>query len=215
LSANHFDTRTPQSEALVPPESAESKFSSPRPVFETESTSGIWDLEWELAENVIFENKVIYTGFANDRLTAPSDAYANIDGSELQVEPLVRLDGMDDRLRGLMGLRYFTAGQDEFVNIYNGATFDDKTETSSAYGEITYASAPRMDVAWKAHDFHTLGAKTAGGYRAGGAGITFDVPWTSYAFDEEYVWNYELYSRHRICNDLLELTANIFYNDYK
>lgn len=261
LSVNRFDTRVPQSEALVPPESTGSKFSSPRPVWETESTSGAWDVEWEMAKDIVFENKVVYTDFANERLTAPTDSYANIDGNELQVEPLVRFGGTGDRIRGLAGLRYFRATQDEFVNIYNGSTFDDKTETGSAYGEITYGLLskvdvtfggrfehehrerkgggkglnyggtiynvevdfdetysvflPKLDMAWKPSDGHTLGAKVARGYRAGGAGITFGVPWTSYAFDEEYVWNYELYSRHRLLRGLLELTSNIFYNDYQ
>ncbi|MGD9824611.1 TonB-dependent receptor [Desulfobacter sp.] len=261
LTVQHFDTRAPQSEAEVAPEGSGSKFSGPRPVWETESTSGIWDLGWRFNQKFNFENKLIYTGFSNDRLTLPSDSYASIDGDEFQVEPLLRYTGDGSLVRTLFGLRYFNASQDEFVNIYGGSTFDDETETASAFGEITYAVIPRvevtvggrfehehherkgggqglnyggtiynvqvdfdetysvflpkLDMAWKVKDNHTLGAKAAKGYRAGSAGITFDVPWTSYAFDEEYVWTYELYTRHRLCNDTLELTANIFYNDYE
>ncbi len=261
LTVQHFDTRAPQSEADVAPAGSGSKFSGPRPVWETESTSGIWDLSWGGIKNFSFENKLIYTDFSNERLTLPTDSYANIDGREFQVEPLLRYTGEGRLVRGLLGLWYFNSSQDEFVNIYGGSTFDDKTETASAFAEITYEVIPRvevtaggrferehrerqgggaglnyggtiynvevdfdetysvflpkLDVAWKVKDNHTLGAKAAKGYRAGGAGITFDVPWTSYAFDEEYVWTYELYTRHRVLNDILELTTNIFYNDYK
>ena len=261
LSVQHFDTRAPQSEAQVAPADSGSKFSGPRPVWETKSTSGIWDLGWRFNQNVNFENKLIYTDFSNDRITLPSDAYASIDGDEFQVEPLLRYTGNGNLVGALFGLRYFNASQDEFVNIYGGSDFKDETQTASVFGEITYAVIPKvevtvggrfehehrerrgggqglnyggtiynvevdfdetysvflpkLDIAWKIKDHNTLGVKAARGYRAGGAGITFDVPWTSYAFDEEYVWNYELYTRHRLFKETLELTANIFFNDYK
>lgn len=251
LSVNHYDSRAPQNETLVPPPEKQSpRFSPYRPVFETESTSGIWDINWEISEGLTLENKLIYTDFSNNRLTLPTIQYANIDGHEFQVEPLLRF--RSDSVRGLAGLRYFHSSQDEFVNLYGGSTFVDETTTAAAFAELTYALRPELDLtlsgrlereerqrqggsstvrvdfdetyttflpklnlAWKPVAGHTLGASVARGYNAGGVGITFGTPVLTYAYEPEYVWNYELYSRHRLLDGRLELTANIFFNDYK
>ncbi|NNS10141.1 TonB-dependent receptor [Erwinia sp. JH02] len=74
---------------------------------------------------------------------------------------------------------------------------------------------PKLDVAWKPMESQTYGAKVSRGYNGGGAGITFSAPLVTYTYDPEYVWNYELYSRHHIDAANLDLTSNIFYNDYK
>lgn len=251
LSISHYDSRAPQNETLIPPPALQGpRFLPQRPVFETGSSSAAWDLAWQLSDRITLENKLIYTDFANDRLTLPTIQYANIDGREFQVEPLVRFASGD--LRGLAGLRYFHSSQDEFVNLYGGSTFDDETTTASAFAEATYALRPdldltlsgrlerehrrrqggsatvkvdfdetyttflpKLDLAWKPAAGHTLGASVARGYNAGGVGITFGTPVLSYAYDPEYVINYELYSRHRLLDGRLELTANLFHNDYE
>lgn len=92
------------------------------------------------------ENRVIYTDFNINRATAYKLPYADIGGKEVHVEPVVRFGGADSRLHGLAGLRYFHAKQDEFVNIFGGATFKDKTDTNSAFAELTYALTPQVDV---------------------------------------------------------------------
>ncbi|MDX7491407.1 TonB-dependent receptor, partial [Serratia marcescens] len=63
----------------------------------------------------------------------------------VHVEPGVRFGGADSRLHGLAGLRFFHAKQDEFVNIFGGATFKDKTDTNSAFAELTNALTPQVD----------------------------------------------------------------------
>ncbi|MCG6507263.1 TonB-dependent receptor, partial [Vibrio parahaemolyticus] len=73
---------------------------------------------------------------------------------------------------------------------------------------------PKADVAWKLNRDHTVGVMVAKGYNAGGAGMTFDTPYTAYTYDEEYVWSYEMYTRHRLLDGKVELTSNFFYNDY-
>ncbi|MFN2767884.1 TonB-dependent receptor domain-containing protein, partial [Escherichia coli] len=74
---------------------------------------------------------------------------------------------------------------------------------------------PKLDVAWKPTDTQTYGAKIARGYNAGGAGITLSSPIVSYTYGSEYVWNYELYTRHHLKDANVVLTSNVFYNDYK
>ena len=45
--------------------------------------------------------------------------------------------------------------------------------------------------------------------------MTFGVPYTSYEYDAEYVWNYELYHRWTSADKRLRINSNLFYNDYK
>lgn len=75
---------------------------------------------------------------------------------------------------------------------------------------------PKMDIAWKPEKGQTYGFQVSKGYNSGGAGVAMDTsPMESYVFDPEYVWNYELYTRQLLLQDRLELTANLFYNDYQ
>ncbi|ENM5770748.1 TonB-dependent receptor [Vibrio mimicus] len=252
LTLNHFDSRAPQNEALVPSKEHQSaRYDERRPVFETKNTSGIWDLEYQTAGNLRFENQIAYTDFTINRRTATTLPYANIDGAEIHVEPVLHFATNDDRWRGLAGLRYYHSSQEEYVYLFGGSTFDDKTETGSAFAEVTYAVLPavnltlaarlesehrtrkggsstvkvdfdetynvflpKADVVWKINRDHTVGAMVAKGYNAGGAGMTFDIPYTAYTYDEEYVWSYEMYTRHRLLDAQVELTSNFFYNDY-
>lgn len=253
----HYDSRAPQNEAEPTPP-GHPRFDPNRPVFETQSTSGIGDLSWEQSANLTFENKVVYTTFTSDRLTAPGLQSAKIDANEYSIEPLARFTSDDKRLRAMAGLRYFHASQDEAVDNLpprpvSTYTFDDTTNTASAFAEVTYAVVPevdvtvagryeneerdrtggnatgtrtmilqetysaflpKLDIAWKPTATQTYGAKVARGFNAGGAGVTFTTG-NTYAYDAEYVWNYELYTRHRLADDRIELTTNLFYNDYE
>lgn len=252
LSINHYESQAPQNEALSPANHASSRFDRRRPVVETQSTSGIWDIAWEPSEQLSVQNKFVYTDFSNHRRTAEALPWADIEGKEFQMEPLVLFGTPNDRWRGLVGARYFHASQDEFVNLFpGGSPFKDKTDTYAAFGELTWAVLPhiditaasrverehrqrkggktrkvdfdqtwdvflpKLDVAWKPSSRQTFGAKVARGYNGGGAGMTFSAPLINYTYDPEYVWNYELYSRHGIEDLNLEVITNLFYNDYK
>lgn len=252
LTLNHIDSRTPQGEATNPPPGyVSARFDPRRPVFTTKSTSGIWDLGWNASDTIRLENKLVYTDFSNERLMVDTLPHARIDGHEFQLEPLLRFDLPGGDIRGLAGIRYFRGTQDEYVNLFNGSSFRDETETRAIFGEATFALTsqldltlatrfeqehhkrrggssavridldktysallPKFDLAWKPDHDLTLGAMITRGYNAGGAGITFGAPIVSYTFDPEYVWNYELYSRQHFLDDTLELTANLFLNEY-
>lgn len=253
LTFNHSDSGAPQNESLNPmPHPTNPRHDWRRAVFKSNVNSGIWDLAWEGDDGLRLENRFIYTGFHINRYVADGLPKAKIDGSELHVEPVVHFGNSDSRLRGFAGLRYFDASQDESVYIFGGSTFTDDTRTSSAYGELTWAVTPqvdittstrlerehrkrlggsqsvridfdetynvflpKLDVAWKPEANQTWGARVARGYNAGGAGITLSAPITSYTYDSEYVWNYELYTRHALNDGNVVLTGNLFYNDYK
>ena len=266
LTFNHLNARAPQSETELQPNSP--RYTPERPVFQTRSASTIWDIGYQLSEHWKWENKLVYTHFIHDRkTTSPFNTAlppnrrgvpARVDGNEFQIEPIVKYES--EKYRGLFGLFYFNAKQDENVTMLNGriahtpitTNFNDKTKTKAAFGEITFTPdipfeltlsaryeqehhqrkgksamfsinrdkkynvfLPKADIAWKINDDQRLGFKVGKGYNPGGAGVTFGVPYTSYEYDAEYVWNYELYHRWTSADKRLRINSNLFYNDYK
>ena len=266
LTFNHLNARAPQSETELQPNSP--RYTPERPVFQTRSASTIWDIGYQLSERWKWENKLVYTHFIHDRkTTSPFNTAlppnrrgvpARVDGNEFQIEPIVKYE--NEKYRGLFGLFYFNAKQDESVTMLNGriartpitTNFNDKTKTKAAFGEITFTPdipfeltlsaryeqehhqrkgksamfsinrdkkynvfLPKADIAWKMNDDQRLGFKVGKGYNPGGAGVTFGVPYTSYEYDAEYVWNYELYHRWTSADKRLRINSNLFYNDYK
>ena len=266
LTFNHLNARAPQSETELQPNSP--RYTPERPVFQTRSASTIWDIGYQLSEHWKWENKLVYTHFIHDRkTTSPFNTAlppnrrgvpARVDGNEFQIEPIVKYES--EKYRGLFGLFYFNAKQDESVTMLNGriartpitTNFNDKTKTKAVFGEITFTPdipfeltlsaryeqehhqrkgksamfsinrdkkynvfLPKADIAWKINDDQRLGFKVGKGYNPGGAGVTFGVPYTSYEYDAEYVWNYELYHRWTSTDKRLRINSNLFYNDYK
>ena len=266
LTFNHLNARAPQSETELQPNSP--RYTPERPVFQTRSASTIWDIGYQLSEHWKWENKLVYTHFIHDRkTTSPFNTAlppnrrgvpARVDGNEFQIEPIVKYES--EKYRGLFGLFYFNAKQDESVTMLNGriartpitTNFNDKTKTKAAFGEITFTPdipfeltlsaryeqehhqrkgksamfsinrdkkynvfLPKADIAWKINDDQRLGFKVGKGYNPGGAGVTFGVPYTSYEYDAEYVWNYELYHRWTSDDKQFRVNSNLFYNDYK
>ena len=266
LTFNHLNARAPQGEMELQPNSP--RYTPERPVFQTRSASTIWDIGYQLSDHWKWENKLVYTHFIHDRkTTSPFNTAlppnrrgvpARVDGNEFQIEPIVKYES--EKYRGLFGLFYFNAKQDESVTMLNGriartpitTNFNDKTKTKAAFGEITFTPdipfeltlsaryeqehhqrkgksamffinrdkkynvfLPKADIAWKINDDQRLGFKVGKGYNPGGAGVTFGVPYTSYEYDAEYVWNYELYHRWTSADKRLRINSNLFYNDYK
>lgn len=74
---------------------------------------------------------------------------------------------------------------------------------------------PKLSVAWRTSPQTTVGAGISRGYNGGGAAFTYDVPYTNYTFEPEYVWNYEAFVRSNLLDDRLRLTGNVFYSRYK
>ncbi|OLQ89668.1 hypothetical protein BIY22_19315 [Vibrio panuliri] len=75
---------------------------------------------------------------------------------------------------------------------------------------------PKLALAWHSDKNNTFGVSVAKGSSSGGAGVSFTtMPPEIYTFDEESVWNYELFTRHRLMDQSLQLTTNIFFNDYE
>ncbi|MGD8111606.1 TonB-dependent receptor domain-containing protein [Vibrio sp. TRT 17S01] len=86
------------------------------------------------------------------------------------------------------------------------------------YDDSISVFLPKLDIAYKPKNDQTIGFKIGKGYNSGGAGLSFNrfarAPMKPYAFDKEFVWNYEFYTRHSLAGGNVVLTSNVFFNDY-
>ncbi|EKT59397.1 TonB-dependent receptor [Providencia sneebia] len=146
LTFTHMDSQSPQNEAKMAKNLAPDAASRFRPVVERKTTSGIWNTSWEANENLTWENTLIYTDFTTHRRTKAPTPRADIDAKEFELEPMLRFKTDSDILNGIVGIRYFHSKQNEFVDLFGGSYYDDKTETSSAYGSLTYTVVPEVDI---------------------------------------------------------------------
>ena len=250
LTVAHMDTQGPQSESNEGDEK--------RAIYKTQSTSGIWDVSYDISETLVFENNLIYTKLSYDRIDDPAAMRGaqdvNSDGKEFQIEPLVRYNSVNGELSSLFGLRYFTSEDDDIYTRAGSETpMNGENRSLSAFAEVTYAITPsfevlaagrferedkqrfvdsdfygldydetsnvflpKLEVAYKPQQDQTVGIRAAKGFNSGGGGVGFTKSFSffAYEYDDEYVWNYELFTRHSMLDNVLELTSNIFYNDY-
>src|SRR3546814_19110568 len=63
-----------------------------------------------------------------DRLAMPGDGNVRIDGKEYVIEPRLRFEGLDGRLRGFGSFYWFRADQDEWIDVFGGGNFDRSEE---------------------------------------------------------------------------------------
>ncbi len=82
------------------------------------------------------------------------------------------------------------------------------------YHETFKVFLPRATVKYRLNDTTTIGATAGRGYNSGGAGFAFNPPFPSFEYGKEMVWNYEGFVRTSLLENRLQLTGNVFYNDY-
>ncbi|MEM9179729.1 MAG: TonB-dependent receptor [Pseudomonadota bacterium] len=75
------------------------------------------------------------------------------------------------------------------------------------------AFLPKFGIGWDIDDKRSLNFVVQRGYRTGGVGINSATA-SSYTFDAEFTWNYELSFRSQWLDDRLTLNANAFFNDW-
>src|SRR3546814_2321082 len=81
-----------------------------------------------------------------DRLAMPGDGNVRIDGKEYVIEPRLRFEGLDGRLRGFGSFYWFRADQDEWIDVFGGGNFDDRTTTAAVFGEATLSVTDTVDL---------------------------------------------------------------------
>lgn len=251
VTISYHDHRAPQGQ-YEPDDSPRAPFPSKRPVSEGKSNSYVWDVTYGATSNIELALNTNYTDFEVERIVPTGDRFsAQIKGKEYHVEPSLRYLSDSEQLDLLVGARYFSNSQDDFID--GMGTYEDETKTQSVYLQAIYSLSqslvltavgryesekrfrqggagmfaleldktyddflPKLALAWNSDQNNTFGVSVAKGFSSGGAGVSFTtMPPEVYSFDEESVWNYEFFTRHRLMDQSLQLTTNIFFNDYE
>ncbi|USD64501.1 TonB-dependent receptor [Vibrio sp. SCSIO 43136] len=251
LTVSRNDHRAPQGE-YVPDDSPNAPFPSKRPVSEGKTNSYVWDLTYGATSNIELALNTNYANFEIERIVPTGDRFsAEIKGKEYHIEPSLRYISDSEVLDLLVGARYFSNDQDDFID--GMGSYEDYTKTRSVYLQTIYNLSPnlvltavgryesekrfreggtgpfaleldktynnflpKLALAWNADKNNTFGVSAAKGFSSGGAGVSFTTtPPEVYTFGEESVWNYEFFTRHRLMDQSLQLTTNVFYNDFK
>ncbi|RLQ85220.1 TonB-dependent receptor [Notoacmeibacter ruber] len=93
------------------------------------------------------------------------------------------------------------------------ATFG-RGERPLDYDETFDALLPKLSLAYDLTEDVTVGALVSRGYNPGGVSLDL-VGNQYYLYDEETVWNYELFARTSLLDDRLRINANVFYSDFE
>lgn len=81
------------------------------------------------------------------------------------------------------------------------------------YDETFNALLPKVALAYAVTPDITVGGLINRGFNPGGVSVDF-VYGTATPFEEETVWNYEIFGRANLFDDRLTVSANVFYSDY-
>ncbi|MBT9372938.1 TonB-dependent receptor [Rhizobium sp. CSW-27] len=85
---------------------------------------------------------------------------------------------------------------------------------SVAFDETFSALLPKASLAYEFNPEWTVGAMVSRGYNPGGVSLNLSSRnWME--FEEESIWNYEIFTRTSLLDDRLTVNANIFYMDMK
>lgn len=118
---------------------------------------------------------------------------------ELTVSPV-------SRLFLTAGLRYQEDSQDR------DGGFD--TLGPVIYDEAFNALLPKFGIAYDVSDNLRIGVEARRGYNPGGLSFSFLTAEID-TFEDERLWNYELYWRANLLGGALQLNGNIFYTDFE
>ena len=112
--------------------------------------------------------------------------------------------GITERLDVTLGLRYQHDSQDRDGQLGPFAV---------DYDETFDAVLPKLALGYDLTEKVRVGGIASCGFNPGGTTISFTTG-NQDTFEEETVWNYELFLRSRLLGDRLGLNANLFYADH-
>ncbi len=152
LTFNYIKSRAPQNEIMG--NTASARFLPQKPVFETGSRSGIWDVSWQINDSFKLENKLVYARYDNDRIHLPMSVHpqgvpATLRGHEVQWEPVLHYRPEGGSVKGLAGLYFFRSSQDETVDIRSVGgrnEFSDANRVYAAFAEADWQFAPQWNL---------------------------------------------------------------------
>ena len=139
LTFKHVDSRNPQGE--FKPTIIRDTY---RPVHKTRTSSTIWDAGYQFNDTWEFENKTVYSNYIRDRFSLPSGAPSRVEGHQWQVQPILRYN--DGSYKGLLGLFYLKAPQDDSILLGVRNLYHDVTNTKAVLGEFTFKPIDIIEV---------------------------------------------------------------------
>jgi len=114
---------------------------------------------------------------------------------------------MTDKWTLTGGLRY----ERDVIERYGTSVY---APTPVSYDQTFNAVLPKVSLAYALTDDWTVGALVSRGYNPGGVSLNIAAKkWMK--FEDENIWNYELFTRANLLDDKLILTSNVFYMDMK
>lgn len=161
-----------------------------------EAVSGIAGLYYQSASSDEFIDLAAF-GLGDGAFTDETESLGVF--GELTVSPAERL-----YLTG--GLRYQEDRQDRDGGF--------AVLTPIIYDETFDALLPKLGLAYDVSDSLRLGVEARRGYNPGGVTLSFFTGNLD-TFDDERLWNYELYWRANLLGGRLRLNGNLFYTDFE
>lgn len=186
LTLNHTDYEGPAAEYVKRPFEDGVAYGPQVATFNPRTTSGIVDTTWEMTDALTLENRFSLTDISVRRHVPPASGNVEIDGREAVLEPRLRFTAPDQRLTGFGGYYGLRAKQNEYIDLYGGNRFDDKTETNAVFGEATLAIDDAFDL--------TAGARLEqeDRHRVGGTGnyaVNFDETYKAFLPKVGLAWH--------------------------
>ncbi|MEM8794048.1 MAG: TonB-dependent receptor [Pseudomonadota bacterium] len=120
-----------------------------------------------------------------------------------------------DRFDATAGVRYQLDRQEREGVAFGGAPF----AVDLDFDEQFDALLPKFAVGYNVNDDLRIGGIVSRGFNPGGVNISlntlfFGQPNPFFEFDEETLWNFELFARARLFDNRLALDTNVFFTDF-
>ena len=253
LTFTRTDRTGPQGEIVDAPFRDRTSASDQFALWRTQADTVASATDYAFNDAVSLSHTLTYTDLRINRFSTPGNGVAQIDGTELTDELILRI-APAGAVSGTAGLFYIHTDNDEAIDLTaflgNGA-FTDVNSSIGAFGEVTWAVTPRLDltagaryqrdhqnrdgalsifavdfdrtyeaflpkfsVAYDLGDDVRVGALVQRAYNPGGTTISFDTGLQD-SFDEESLWNYELFLRSGWLDNRLRLNGNVFYTAFR
>lgn len=146
LTLSYTDSYGPQAALIARPFDALEYGYESSPRFRTRASVAISDTSWEVSDDIALSAFLTASDFRVNRYTTPGSGIAQIDGTEYTAEPRIRFGGPDDPVSGFLAAYLFKARQHEFIDLFGGGTFQDRTLTKAVFGELTWRPSRSVDV---------------------------------------------------------------------
>lgn len=147
LTVNHLNATTPQNETADEPYEDRVQSMQNGAHWDTDVDSLTLDAMQALGENWELGLTGTYADSRSERFAAPGFGTAVVEADEYSLEALLRFDPPAGRVRGLLGISYFTADQEETSDLsafLGMGEFTDAQRSIGAFGELTYDATSRL-----------------------------------------------------------------------